>query len=361
MHGPGSDEQTAFSRGFCAALATRSICSCRIGRSEFGGDDADGLAAVHPRPRRCGRPASRAAPQYMNVNWIGPVADALRHRGSSSDKLPAADRARRGHLVPGLLRAVRRLGPCGAAHARRAGRGRLPRHRRKDLDLLRRPCRHLLPAGAHPAPDGAQARPASSSCWPTWTSPGIQVQADSQPDRRGRHPRSVLRRRLRARGRRGSGDEGQAWEIIDYALQNERVGIPRYEFSRRMLDRAVAKLKAAGRWSDPVVQDTGGPRADALRSGPHAGLPHRRRQGARLAARRLRQPRALGRRAWPTTASTISLPSSCPEGLLGDDPVQQAHHQRAIAAGIASGAAEIQLNLIAAQRWLELPRERARR
>ena len=48
-----------------------------------------------------------------------------------------------------------------------------------------------------------------------------------------------------------------------------------------------------------------------------------------------------------------------PDGLLGGDPVQQAHHQRAIAAGVASGAAEIQLNLIA-RRWLELPGEARR-
>jgi alkylation response protein AidB-like acyl-CoA dehydrogenase len=48
-----------------------------------------------------------------------------------------------------------------------------------------------------------------------------------------------------------------------------------------------------------------------------------------------------------------------PDGLLGQDPMQVAHHQRAIAAGVASGAAEIQLNL-AAQRWLELPRESRR-
>src|SRR5262249_5606544 len=32
------------------------------------------------------------------------------------------------------------------------------------------------------------------------------------------------------------GAEGQAWEIINFALQNERVGIARYEYSRRMLD-----------------------------------------------------------------------------------------------------------------------------
>jgi alkylation response protein AidB-like acyl-CoA dehydrogenase len=45
-----------------------------------------------------------------------------------------------------------------------------------------------------------------------------------------------------------------------------------------------------------------------------------------------------------------------PEALAGADPLLQAHHQRAIVAGIASGAAEIQLNLIATD-LLKLPRE----
>ena len=45
------------------------------------------------------------------------------------------------------------------------------------------------------------------------------------------------------------------------------------------------------------------------------------------------------------------------DGLCGDGwPLVLAHHERAIAAGIASGAAEIQLNLVAHD-WLQLPRE----
>jgi alkylation response protein AidB-like acyl-CoA dehydrogenase len=46
----------------------------------------------------------------------------------------------------------------------------------------------------------------------------------------------------------------------------------------------------------------------------------------------------------------------CPDALSGGDPMLRAHHQRAIVAGIASGAAEIQLNLIATE-FLKLPRE----
>ncbi|MEE3101566.1 MAG: acyl-CoA dehydrogenase family protein, partial [Pseudomonadota bacterium] len=46
-----------------------------------------------------------------------------------------------------------------------------------------------------------------------------------------------------------------------------------------------------------------------------------------------------------------------PEAFAGDGlPFAQAHHERAIVAGIAAGAAEIQLNLIAS-RHLNLPRE----
>jgi len=46
-----------------------------------------------------------------------------------------------------------------------------------------------------------------------------------------------------------------------------------------------------------------------------------------------------------------------PDAYAGDGiGLAQPHHERAIAAGIASGAAEIQLNIIA-QAFLELPRE----
>ena len=45
-----------------------------------------------------------------------------------------------------------------------------------------------------------------------------------------------------------------------------------------------------------------------------------------------------------------------PEALVDGSPYLKMHHQRGIVAGIASGAAEIQLNIIAGD-VLELPRE----
>jgi hypothetical protein len=66
--------------------------------------------------------------------------------------------------------------------------------------------------------------------------------------------------------------------------------------------------------------------------------------GARPAARRLRRRGALVGGLADNGVNDF-LTEFLPEGLLGEDPVQQAHHQRAIAAGVASGAAEIQLNI----------------
>ncbi|MNS42551.1 hypothetical protein D3C72_749310 [compost metagenome] len=151
------------------------------------------------------------------------------------------------------------------------------------------------------------------------------------------------------------GAEGQAWEVITFALQNERVGIPRYEFSRRILDRAVMRLKAQGRWGDPVVQDQA---ARALMLCEAARVLVYRIIDAK--ARDLPPDDYGGLARWAVVEADRGvndfLTEHLPEGLLGEDPVQQAHHQRAIAAGIASGAAEIQLNLIA-RRWLQLPGE----
>jgi alkylation response protein AidB-like acyl-CoA dehydrogenase len=122
-----------------------------------------------------------------------------------------------------------------------------------------------------------------------------------------------------------------------------------------MLDRAIERLKESGRFDDPVVQDRAG-RAIALC------------EAARLMVYKVIDERSknapanafgnLARWSLIRADSGVNefLTEFLPEGLLGEDPMQQAHHQRAIAAGIASGAAEIQLNL-AATGFLELPRE----
>lgn len=150
------------------------------------------------------------------------------------------------------------------------------------------------------------------------------------------------------------GAEGQAWSIITFALGNERVGIPRYALARRVLERAVDYLKSTGRFG----------RADMrLR----AGQALTRCEAARILTYRVLDDRARG--LPPSAESSVARTSVVaaermatefvvefvPEAMADGHDLLRQHHQRAIVAGIASGAAEIQLNLVATQ-LLRLPR-----
>jgi hypothetical protein len=152
------------------------------------------------------------------------------------------------------------------------------------------------------------------------------------------------------------GEEGQAWAIIGWALSHERVGIARYAFSRRVLDRMVRKLQDEDRFEDQVVK---------LRAGQALAAC----EAARLLVYKVIDQRARG--LPPSADSNLARVAVIAadravadfgidflgETYSGDAfPLHLSHHERAIAAGIAAGAAEIQLNLIAYDH-LGLPRE----
>jgi alkylation response protein AidB-like acyl-CoA dehydrogenase len=150
------------------------------------------------------------------------------------------------------------------------------------------------------------------------------------------------------------GREGQAWEIARTSLSLERVGIPRFALAARMLGRAVAALKEGGNFGVGAI-------GAAARAGAAC-------EAARLYSYRIVDQRrhgiATGPEASAARVATVMaerlvaefVVEQCPEALSGGDRMLRAHHQRAIVAGIASGAAEIQLNLIATE-LLKLPRE----
>jgi alkylation response protein AidB-like acyl-CoA dehydrogenase len=150
------------------------------------------------------------------------------------------------------------------------------------------------------------------------------------------------------------GVEGQAWELIRTALSLERVGIPRFALASRMLARAVEALKRAGRFNGGVCEQ-------AARA--HAACEAARLYSYNIVDQRARgiPPGPDGSAARVATVNAERLAAEfvveyVPEALAGGDPMMLAHHQRAIVAGIASGAAEIQLNLVATD-LLRLPRE----
>jgi len=151
------------------------------------------------------------------------------------------------------------------------------------------------------------------------------------------------------------GEEGQAWEIIGFSLTNERLGIPRYHLARTALDRAVEMLKAKGAWRGELVK------IEAARAAAMC-------EAARTANYAIVQKSVDGLGVGPESSSARFATAQAertacefvgeyvPEALADASPYLKMHHQRGIVAGIASGAAEIQLNIIAGD-VLELPRE----
>ena len=140
-----------------------------------------------------------------------------------------------------------------------------------------------------------------------------------------------------------------------YALANERVGIPRYEMSSQVLDLMVGELKARGAFGNAIVRAKAAEAAAAC-------------EAARLLVYRVVDERARG--VPPGTAANLARVAVVeadhavtdfgmdflPDCFSGDGHAGMlAHHERAIVTGIAAGAAEIQLNLVA-RRHLDLPK-----
>jgi alkylation response protein AidB-like acyl-CoA dehydrogenase len=352
LHGPGSDEQTAFSKVFCPALHEEGLLIPHWPR-QYGGEDeavwrqfimAEEVWAV-------GEPRG---PQYMNVNWVGPVMFKYGTPAQLDRYLPPILAGQaiwcQGFSEPSAgsdLAALRTSAtPVDGGYSVNGAKIWTSYAGKADnCFLLTR-----IP----PTAGGGQGKSAIVILLVDMKSPGIQVKQIPALVGEGDIHEVFFDDVFVPAGNR-LGAEGQAWEIINFLLQNERVGIPRYEFARRILDRAVERLKASGRWADPVVQDRAG----------HALMLC---EAARMMCYRVVDGKArdlpadafgsLARFAVVEADNGVNafMTEFLPDGMLGQDPMQQAHHQRAIAAGVASGAAEIQLNL-AAQRWLELPRE----
>jgi alkylation response protein AidB-like acyl-CoA dehydrogenase len=151
------------------------------------------------------------------------------------------------------------------------------------------------------------------------------------------------------------GEEGEAWSIIAYSLTNERLGIPRYALAEAALDRAVSILKEQGEFSGEAVRIEAAQALALCRA-------------SRMASYAIVSRRCRGEAIGPESASArfatvmaerrVSefIVEYLPEALADAHPYLKMHHQRGIVAGIAAGAAEIQLNIIATD-VLKLPRE----
>jgi alkylation response protein AidB-like acyl-CoA dehydrogenase len=151
------------------------------------------------------------------------------------------------------------------------------------------------------------------------------------------------------------GEEGNGWTIVQTIIHYERIGAGRYEKAARGLDHAVAKLKERGEFDDPLVQ------ADCAAALTLV-------EAARLQTYQVIDGRAKGKDPGPETYlarfamiqadhAVANLTSTyLPDELLdGTDGHLRTQFNSAITAGIAAGAAEVQLNMISG-RYLGLPR-----
>lgn len=346
-HGPASRELTAFAERFCGLLADKGLLVPHW-PEEVGGRGLgpwfqtilaeEMWAAGEPR-----------GGQYMNVNWIGPTLIRYGSRQQQDTYLPPIAEGRalwcQGFSEPGAGSDLASL----RTRAERQGDDYVINGQKiwTSYATLAQTCFLLCRTSDD------RKRGITILLVPMDT-PGITVrQIPSLIGEGDIH--EVFFDDVRVPASARLGEEGQAWEIISYSLRNERLGIPRFVLARAALERAVA-----------VLQERGAFKADAVRI--EAAEAATLCEAARMASYALVSRRVEGQEIGAESSSARAATVACerrvaefvsehlPEALVDAHPFLKMHHQRAIVAGIASGAAEIQLNLIASD-VLNLPRE----
>ncbi len=348
-HGPGSDAQAAFSREFCGALAERGWLT-QHWPAEFGGTDASPWrhCVLGEEMWAVGEP--RGA-QYMNVNWIGP---AIMKYGSEAQKAFHLPKISSGQVLW-----------CQGFSEPNAG---------SDLAALR----------TRADRDGDEYVINGQKIWTSYVDNAdfVVLLVRTDPESRGRRGISVL---LLPMDRSGIevreipsivgdryfhevffsdvrvptdvrlGPEHHGWDVVGYALQYERVGAARYARAALTLDRLAELARERGLLADPIVID---------RLGEARGLV----EAARILTYRVIDLRAHG--SPPTADSQLARVASTRVDaavgalaleILGPEALEygsfaDSNFRMAMTAGIAVGASEVQLNLIAS-RFLDLPQE----
>jgi len=348
-HGPGSDAQAAFSKTFCAAMAERGWLT-QHWPAEYGGRDATPWrhSIVGEEMWAIGEP--RGA-QYMNVNWIGP---AIMHFGTDAQKSQHLPRISRGDVLwcQGFsepeagsdLAALRTL-------ALRDGDDYVINGTKIWTSYVENA--EFIFLLVRTDPDSKRQRGVSVLLCPVDT-PGIEVrEIPSVVGARYFHEVFFSDARVPVASRLGP--EGEGWDVVNYALQYERVGAARYARAARTLDRLAEIARERGRFDDGIlVERLAEARAvcEAARVLTYKVIDVRAKGQPPTADTQI--ARVAGTRA-DTLVAELALEILGPEALEYGS-YADANFRLAMTAGVAVGATEVQLNLIAS-RFLGLPRE----
>ncbi|MET0287681.1 MAG: acyl-CoA dehydrogenase family protein [Polyangiales bacterium] len=343
-HGPASEAQTKFSKEFCAKLGKAGLLVPHW-PAAWGGRDADPWTGfILAEEMWCvGEPRGG---QYMNVNWIGPI---LMRYGTPEQQQ---------RYIPPMARGESLW--CQGFSEPEAGSDLASLRTRAERigDVYRINGQKIWTSYAGAADTcyllarTGEGKSGVSIFLVPMDTPGIEVR--DIPSLIGEGDiHEVFFDDVEVPASARLGGEGEGWTIVRAALQLERVGIPRFALAQRMLERAVSILKTRGQARE---SETAAARARAAC------------EVARLYSHQIIDQRSRGLPTGPEASAaryaTVMcerivgefVVEHCPDALADGDPLLRAHHQRAIVAGIASGAAEIQLNLIATE-MLGLPRE----
>lgn len=341
----GSDYTVEFSRTFCPALADAGLLVPHW-PVEYGGQGADAWHhwILNEEMIRSGEPRSY---QYMSVNWAGP---ALMRYGTEAQKRELLPRIAAGTLVFCQGFSEPDAGSDLAAlrcAARSDGTGWIVNGQKiwTSAASFADYCILLARTG--------EGRKAITMFLVPMDAPGIEVRViPSKMGARALH--EVFFHDVRISSATVLGEIDKGWEAVGQIMHNERIGIPRYIISIHALERAVALLEAGGRFG-ALARDQAA-RARAMC------------EAARLLCYRIIDARVKG---LPPGAETnlarINLVNAdrlvsefigdhLMDALMaGEDPVIAGAYRRTAATGIASGTAEMQLDLIA-RNHLHLPR-----
>jgi alkylation response protein AidB-like acyl-CoA dehydrogenase len=344
-HGPGSREQTAFSKKFCATLAREGLLVPHWPR-RWGGREADPWTSFILAEEMWAAGEPRGG-QYMNVNWIGPTLMRFGSEAQQDRYIPPMGRGEtiwcQGFSEPEAGSDLASL----RTRAEKDGQGYRVNGQKIWTSYAGEADTCFLLARTGAGKDGI------SIFLVPMDTPGITVREIPSIIGEG-DIHEVFFDDVAVPESARLGAESQGWEIVRGALSLERVGIPRFAFASRVLARAIDVLKRTG------AMDAG---ANGNAARAQAACEAARLYSYEIIDRR-RHGMSIGAEASVARYATVMaerlvaefVVEHCPQALAGGDPLFLAHHQRAIVAGIASGAAEIQLNLIATD-FLKLPRE----
>ncbi|MGE0386387.1 MAG: acyl-CoA dehydrogenase family protein [Gammaproteobacteria bacterium] len=344
----GSDFTVAFSRRFCPILAAEGLLIPHWPR-EYGGGGLDAWHHWILNEEMWAEGEPRAY-QYMSINWVGP---AFIRFGTPAQK----DLHLKG-ITSGTI------SYCQGFSEPNAG---------SDLAALRTRAEHrggawiiegskIWTSAASFADycillarTGGSGRGGISVFVVPMNLPGITVRViPSLQGARAMHEVFFDAVELPADGILGEPNKG--WEVVTQILAHERIGAPRYALTWRGLDRAMELLAADGRIADPEIRARAARCEAALNAAKWLAL---QVIGGRVQGRPADAETNVARYAAVCADRTVCefIGDFLSEHLFPErEPLLAAAYKRTASIGIAAGAAEVQLNLIA-RNLLHMPRE----